>query len=79
MKKNVEKGWNAKYTFDRIIGQSEEIQRAKLLAKRYAKSNRNILIIGETGTGKELFAQSIGTRAISKNPWLYIQNVNTIY
>lgn len=59
MKSNVENGWIANYTFRNILGKSKEIQDIKSLARRYAKSDRNILITGGTGTGKELFAQSI--------------------
>jgi propionate catabolism operon transcriptional regulator len=53
------KGLVAKYDFSDIIGSSEAIQRSILIARRYAKASSNVLIIGETGTGKELFAQSI--------------------
>lgn len=58
-KQLMPKGHTAKYTFDDIIGKSPAIQRTKELAKRMARSCSSILIYGETGTGKELFAQSI--------------------
>ena len=63
-KKNFKKeilknGWVAKYTFKDIIGNSNELNLCKTKAKKFAQSNRNLMIIGETGTGKELFAQSI--------------------
>ncbi len=48
-----------RYTFQEIVGESKEIQEVKELAKRAARTNSSILIIGETGTGKEMFAQSI--------------------
>ena len=47
------------FTFDHIIGKSSEIKEVIALAKRATRTNSNVLIIGETGTGKELFAQSI--------------------
>ncbi len=47
------------FTFDHIIGKSNEIKEIIALAKRATRTNSNVLIIGETGTGKELFAQSI--------------------
>jgi propionate catabolism operon transcriptional regulator len=54
-----DKGLYAKATFEDIIGDCDllrdEIKRAKL----YAMSESNVLIYGETGVGKELFAQSI--------------------
>lgn len=54
-----EKGLRAKYSFADILGGSPELLKTKSMAKSYAKSNSTILIRGETGTGKELFAQSI--------------------
>ncbi|HHX28932.1 MAG: sigma-54 interaction domain-containing protein [Bacillota bacterium] len=47
------------YTFDDILGVSPSILRAKSAAKSAAATCSPILIWGETGTGKELFAQSI--------------------
>lgn len=47
------------FTFDHIIGESSELKEVIALAKRATRTNSNVLIIGETGTGKELFAQSI--------------------
>lgn len=48
-----------RYTFDSIVGQGDPIQEVIELAKRAARTNSPILIAGETGTGKEMFAQSI--------------------
>ncbi|GAW92329.1 propionate catabolism operon regulatory protein PrpR [Calderihabitans maritimus] len=58
-RKLYEKGLAAKYTFNDIIGNSRAIRKARELAKIYAKSESTVLIYGETGTGKELFAHSI--------------------
>lgn len=52
-------GFQAKYTFDDIIGNSLQIREAIFLAHQYATSDASIFISGESGTGKELFAQSI--------------------
>lgn len=53
------KGHFAKKIFDDIIGSSKIMTRTKHIAANYAKFDSTILIIGETGTGKEVFAQSI--------------------
>ena len=42
-----------------IIGRSPAIQRALALAERYAPTRLPVLLVGATGTGKELFAQHI--------------------
>lgn len=49
----------AKYSFDDIIGESEEIQLVKEQAKLAASTPISILLRGESGTGKELFAHAI--------------------
>lgn len=49
----------AKFQFDDIIGENMNLKKNIDIAKMAAKTNTNILIYGETGTGKELFAQSI--------------------
>lgn len=52
-------GLTAGYHFDDIIGSSKQIQQRINIARKYAKSPYSILITGESGVGKELFAQSI--------------------
>ncbi len=54
-----QKGLVASYDFSQMLGTSEAILDVKKLALGYAKVQSNILLVGETGTGKELFAQSI--------------------
>jgi two-component system NtrC family response regulator len=48
-----------KYTFENILGQSELIRTAIDLAKKVAPTDATVLLLGETGTGKEVFAQAI--------------------
>ncbi|MEC7227511.1 MAG: sigma 54-interacting transcriptional regulator, partial [Candidatus Latescibacterota bacterium] len=61
------------YTFDDIIGTSSVIEKAKELARIAASTGSNILIEGETGTGKEVFAQAIhNASAFSEGPFLAV-------
>lgn len=53
------KGLVAKYAFTDIIGESVFLKESIKKAQTFAKTPSNILIIGDTGTGKELFSQSI--------------------
>jgi len=48
-----------KYVFDDIIGHDTSLAETVKLAKIAAQSNSNILIVGDSGTGKELFSQAI--------------------
>ena len=63
----------AEFTFDDIIGNSNVMVKAKKLGRIASRSNANVLLLGESGTSKELFAQSIhnnGDR--SGNPFIAI-------
>jgi transcriptional regulator with PAS, ATPase and Fis domain len=51
--------WSAHYTLDDIIGKSEPLRRVKALVARIAQSDSNVLILGESGVGKELFAHAL--------------------
>ncbi|MDR3561658.1 MAG: sigma 54-interacting transcriptional regulator [Negativicutes bacterium] len=53
------KGLTAKYHFENIVGDSKAIAETLHTAREYSKVESNVLLTGETGTGKELFAQSI--------------------
>ncbi|MBM7097264.1 sigma-54-dependent transcriptional regulator [Bacillus sp. H-16] len=57
--KQIIRTLEAKYTFEDIIGQSEEFTFAIEQAKMAAKTPVTILLRGESGTGKELFAHAI--------------------
>ena len=45
--------------FDKILGKSYPLEKAKNMAKQVAKTNSSIMINGESGTGKEVFARAI--------------------
>lgn len=57
--KNRDRGLSAKLTFDNIVCEDETTKKLVKVAKKYARTNSTILICGETGTGKEVFASSI--------------------
>ncbi len=60
-------GFAARFTMDDILGTSTIILGAKKLALTAASSKSNVLLLGETGTGKELFAQAIHNQSRRKN------------
>ncbi|MBQ0910043.1 sigma-54-dependent Fis family transcriptional regulator [Flavobacterium sp. F-328] len=55
----LEKRISDKYSFDTIIGKSKGLELVIDLAKKVAKTESTVLLTGETGTGKEVFAQAI--------------------
>ncbi len=55
----LEKQLGEKHTFDKILGKSKSIQKAIDLAKKVGITDTTVLLTGETGTGKEIFAQAI--------------------
>ena len=66
--KELQTKLSGKYSFDNIIGKSKEIKEAIELAKKVAPTDATVLLTGETGTGKEVFAQAIhkGSKRNSK-------------
>lgn len=56
---NLESRIVGKYSFDHILGKSKAITQAIDLAKKVAPTDTTVLLLGETGTGKEVFAESI--------------------
>ena len=76
-KMNIEEVSEAKhsslYTFNSIIGSSRPVREALLLASKVSTTDVPVLLTGETGTGKKVFAQAIHQRSSrSKNNFVAI-------
>jgi arginine utilization regulatory protein len=67
-----------KYNFDNIIGKNNRIREIICILKKASQTTSSILIYGETGTGKELFAQSIHNASPRKNMPFIAQNCATL-
>ncbi len=67
-----------RYSFSDIIGKDREMTIAKKIGKKASNSNSSVLIYGETGTGKELFAQSIHYDGIRASKPFIAQNCAAI-
>lgn len=57
----------AKYHLDDIIGHSRQVLRLKQKVQKVAKTSSTVLITGDSGTGKELFAHAIHNASPRKN------------
>ncbi len=67
-----------RYGFKDIIGQDERFILAKKIGKKASNSSSSVLIYGDTGTGKELFAQSIHYDGVRRNHPFIAQNCAAI-
>ena len=64
---HLEKQLSNKYSFESIVGKSKSILGAIDLAKKVAVTDAAVLLTGETGTGKEVFAQAIHQASSRRN------------
>ena len=55
----LEQKLNSKFGFERLIGRSAAITDVIKLAQKVALTDTTVLLLGETGTGKEIFAEAI--------------------
>lgn len=67
----LERQLGDRYSFEKIIGKSKAILNAIDLAKRVAVTDTTVLLTGDTGTGKEVFAQAIH-QASSRNKFNFV-------
>ncbi len=75
---NEERKGIKQYHFDDIIGKDRTFEEVLARAKKASRNDVTVLINGETGTGKELFAQSIHYDGLRKNGPFLAQNCAAI-
>ena len=61
-----------RYRFEDIIGKDTGLKKVVDLARRFAHSPENVLLIGESGSGKELFAQAIHNESRPQGPFMAV-------
>ena len=69
---NVRKNIPKNYSFQNIISKNNRIQKIFSTLPTIAKSSSTVLIEGESGSGKELFARAIHTLSSRKGPFIAI-------
>lgn len=66
-------GRSAKMTFDDVIGNNSKFQETIKIARTTSQSDSNVLLLGESGTGKDIIAQAMHNESPRKNnPFLAI-------
>lgn len=71
-------GSQARFTFNSIVGSSSSLEEAKKVANAAARGDAAVLLHGETGTGKELFAQAIHNASPRHNKPFVVINCGAI-
>lgn len=77
-KKLVKKGYYAKYNFNDLIGNSKELKNKIRISKKIANSDLTVLIQGEDGTGKEIFANAIHNSSKRRNEPFVAVNIASL-
>lgn len=73
VRRSLSKGFVAKYGFNDLVHASEAMRDIVSMANQYAGTDSTLLIMGETGTGKEILAHSIhNSSQRSKQPFVSI-------
>lgn len=76
--KCLDLGYRAIYNFDNIIRKNDKMIKLVEYAKNVAKSSAPVLIVGETGTGKELFAHGIHNASDRRDKPFIAQNCSAV-
>lgn len=63
--------------FDQIVGSSQPLKELQAQIGKIALTNSNVLLVGETGTGKELFARAIHSAGPRKDEKFLAVNCST--
>jgi transcriptional regulator with PAS, ATPase and Fis domain len=66
-RRRIKKTDSSLYTFQDLLGTSDKFLNAKKMAMRVAQTDANVLLEGESGVGKELFAHSIHNISTRRN------------
>lgn len=74
----VKSGYFSKYNFENIVGVSSPMTRTINTAKKFSKTDYPVLILGDTGTGKELFAGAIHNNSNRKKEPFIAINCSTL-
>lgn len=72
------KGFVSKYTFESVVGESKIIKEKINIARKIAITDFSVLILGENGTGKEIFAQAIHNESLRKNKPFVAVNLSSL-
>jgi len=70
--------WRSHHSFAELVGRSPEFESAKLAAMRVARTDLPVMLAGETGTGKELFAHAIHAASARRDGPFVTVNCGTI-
>jgi two-component system NtrC family response regulator len=73
----LEQHMEEQHGFGVVLGQSPAITEAIELAKKVAITDATVLLLGETGTGKEVFAEAIHYESLRKNKPFVAVNCST--